>query len=106
MQCWASCCFEVGPAFMPSVAVIVPVYREALTPDEEYAIRHLRRHLGGYDCYQLSPKSLGFRLDGLKVRKYEDRWFMGVDCYSQLLLSKWFYEGFAGYDYILIYQLD
>lgn len=91
---------------MLSVAVVVPVYREALSPDEEYAVRHLRRHLGHYDCYQTSPQSLGLRIAGLKIKKYDDQWFTGVESYSKLLLSKWFYEDFADYDYILIYQLD
>jgi len=91
---------------MPSVAVVVPVYREGLLPDEEIAIRHLRRHFGGYDCYQVSPRSLTFQIDGLKLSNHEDQWFTGVTSYSQFLLSKSFYEGFADYDYILIYQLD
>lgn len=91
---------------MSSVAIIVPVYREALTPDEGYAVRHLHLHLGHYDCYQISPHSLAWRVGGLSVRKYEDRWFTGVDSYSALMLSRWFYQDFASYDYILIYQLD
>ena len=97
---------KLQPAPMPTVAVVVPVYREVLSPDEGYAIRHLRRHLGHYDCYQVSPQSLEFTIDGLKIREFEDPWFRGVDSYSQLLLSKPFYEGFADYDYVLIYQLD
>ena len=91
---------------MQSVAVLVPIFREGLLPDEEFAVRHLRRHLGRYACCQLSPRSLNFHLDGLQVRQYDDHWFHGVDSYSKLLLSKVFYEGFADYEYILIYQLD
>jgi hypothetical protein len=91
---------------MSSVAVITPIYREALSADEEYAIRHLRTHLSGYDCYQLSPKTLLLRLEDLRLRSYDDQWFESIEAYNRLLLSKWFYEDFDGYDYILIYQLD
>jgi hypothetical protein len=90
----------------PAVAVVVPVYRDTLLPDEEHAIRHLREHLSRYDCFQISPKSLKLRLDGLRVRKYDNAYFTDVSSYSRLMLSKPFYQGFAEYDYILIYQLD
>ena len=91
---------------MPSVAVVVPVYRPHLADDEEYAVRHLRRHLCVHECWQISPVSLTLRVEGLQLRQYDDAWFRSVDSYSRLLLSKWFYEGFADYDYIFIYQLD
>lgn len=89
-----------------SVAVVVPVYREGLLPDEEFAVRHLRKCLGRYDGYQISPASLQFRIEGLQVRRYDNAFFANVSAYSRLCLSKAFYQDFAGYDYILIYQLD
>jgi hypothetical protein len=91
---------------MSIVAVIVPVYQERLLPEEKYALQHLRRHLGHYDCYQMSPKTLSFRLDGLKVKQFEDTSFQSVDSYSKLMLSAEFYRAFVDYDFILIYQLD
>jgi hypothetical protein len=91
---------------MPSVAVIVPVYREWLEPEEECAVRHLRRYLARYDCYQLSPRGLALRLEGLRPRLYEESWFRSTASYSKLCLSRMFYEDFADYDYMLIYQLD
>ena len=84
----------------------MPVYRTVLERDEQLAVSCLRRHLGGYPCYQVSPQSLSFRLDGFELRKYEAGFFAGTAAYSHLMLSKVFYEDFAEYDYILIYQLD
>lgn len=91
---------------MRTVAVVVPVYRDILLPEEEYAIRHLRRHLNAFDCYQMSPKTLSFRLDGLKVKQFANASFQSVDTYSKLMLSAEFYRGFVDYEFILIYQLD
>lgn len=91
---------------MPPVAVLVPVYRESLLPDEEYAVRHLQKYLGGYDCYQISPASLSLCIQGMQPRKYDDAFFASVKAYSRLMLTKGFYEGFSDYEFILVYQLD
>ncbi len=95
-----------GTRHMPSVAVIVPVYRSALLPDEQLAVRHLQKHLIAYDCYQISPASLNFRAGGMRLKQYEDAFFSSTAAYSRLMLSKGFYRDFAGYEFILVYQLD
>jgi hypothetical protein len=89
-----------------SVAIVVPVYRKELLPKEHVALRHLRRHLSGFPCCQISPKSLSLRLEGFNFRAYDDGYFASVDAYSRLMLSKSFYESFSNYEHILIYQLD
>jgi hypothetical protein len=89
-----------------SVAIVVPVYREELLPDEQVALRHLHRYLGGFPCCQVSPKSLGLRLEGFQVRTFDNHFFTSVAAYSRLMLSKTFYESFSNYEHILTYQLD
>ena len=91
---------------MIKIAVVVPVFRPAILPEEEYALRHLRKHLHQYDCYQISPMTLSFRVPGLRVMQFADTAFQSVDTYSQLLISAGFYRAFADYEFILIYQLD
>ena len=85
-----------------SVAVAVPVYRPALEPDEEVSLRHLRAHLGRYDTYLVAPEGLGLPLD-LPAKRFA---FASHRDYSDLLLSAAFYEAFAGYDHLLVHQLD
>jgi hypothetical protein len=89
-----------------SVAIVVPVYRKELLPEEQVALRHWRRHLSGFPTYQVSPKSLSLRLEGFNFRGYDDCHFANVDAYSRLMLSRSFYESFSEYQHILIYQLD
>jgi hypothetical protein len=89
-----------------SVAVVTPVYLPALQRHERVSLRHLRDYLAGYDCYQLSPASLDVKLEGFKLRPFPDEDFKSIHSYSRLMLSRRFYEAFADYDYILIYQLD
>jgi len=88
------------------VAVVVPVYREELTADERISLKHLTRFLQNYPKYQMSPRSLRLRLEGFSVKRFDDRYFLNADTYSDLLLSKRFYQEFSDYEYILIYQLD
>jgi hypothetical protein len=89
-----------------AVAVVVPVYREELGPDEQVAIRHLDRHLGSYDRYLLMPEGLRFTIDGYRACRFPDRFFTSKHDYSRLLLTPGFYRAFSSYAYILIHQLD
>jgi len=89
-----------------NVAVVTPVYRPQLQPEELISLRHLNHYLGAYEWHQISPASLDFRLDRFIERKFRDADFKSLDSYSRLLLSRRFYEAFADYEYILIYQLD
>ena len=91
---------------IPSVAVVTPVYRAALEPEEVVSMRHLEAVLGSYDRFLITPRSLEFERPGFQVRAFEDDDFESVHSYSKLLLTPRFYEAFASYEYILIYQLD
>lgn len=84
----------------------MPVYRWPFLPDEETSFRHLLHYLGGYDKYVIAPQSLRLDMPGFGIRQFEDRFFVSIQGYSSLLLTKEFYRTFAGYEYILIYQLD
>ena len=93
------------------VAVITPLYRLPLTNDERVSIRHLRHHLDGFDRFLIGPEDVlrqasqvGFA--DFHMRPFPKRYFRTIQTYSHLLLSKRFYEAFAAYEYILIYQLD
>jgi hypothetical protein len=94
------------------VAVVTPLYRLPLTADEEISMRHLREYLGRFDRFLIGPSDL-LRSDPV-VKQYSDfalnpfpqRYFKGLQSYSQLLVKEEFYRTFTHYEYILIYQLD
>ncbi len=88
----------------PSVAITVPAPTLRLGPDEELSLRHLREHLGGYDAYALTAGP--GTLPGLRRLGFERKRLAGHRAYSRLLLSAEFYEAFAGYEFVLVYQLD
>jgi hypothetical protein len=77
-----------------------------MTPDEQVSFRHLTHYLGGYDKFLVIPEGLALSRPGFAVRRFAPSFFRSVGAYSNLLLTRGFYEAFAGYDYILIYQFD
>jgi hypothetical protein len=91
---------------MMTVAIVTPFYRAQLTPDEEISLTHLRRHLGSYDKFLVSPQGLRASLPGFGVKRFGDRYFRNAKTYSALLINREFYQAFSDYEYILIYQLD
>ncbi len=91
---------------MTSVAVVVPLYRSDLTPDEVISFRHLDYFLGAFDIVLCVPENLRVSLATGRVIRFPDRYFQSVATYSQLLLSRRFYEALGDYRHILIYQLD
>lgn len=90
----------------PSVAVVIPVHRLPLTPDEEASLAQARHYLSIHDRIVVAPQSLAVGGIGLPVRRFEDRYFASVSSYSRLLLTPEFYAAFADREYILIHQLD
>ncbi len=90
----------------PQVAIAIPLYRSALSDDEQVSIRHLRRFLGEFQIYLFLPRSLANPLKGFGEIHFPDRFFRSVDTYSRLLLSEDFYRRFEAYEYLLVYQLD
>ncbi len=89
-----------------TVAVVVPLYKSELDADEQISQRQLVYFLGNFDKYLVSPESLDFSLEEFTVKHFRDEFFHSTATYSALLLSREFYEAFADYKYILIYQLD
>lgn len=88
------------------VAVVVPYYRTTLTPSEELSLRSLRRHLSAHPLILMTPDDTSAALPGFATQTFPARYFSARHRYSELLVSRRFYEAFAGYEYILIYQLD
>ena len=88
------------------VAIVTPLYRFPLTPDEEISIRHLRQHLGHIDRYMIGPKKLPAEFGDFRLKRFPKRFFESIQSYNKLLVTKEFYRAFSNYEYILIYQTD
>ena len=87
-------------------AVVTPVVRYPLSAEEEISLRHLREFLGRFDRYVIGQQQLATELSDFSLCRFPDRYFSDRFGYNRLLLKKEFYEAFAKYEYILIYQLD
>jgi hypothetical protein len=92
---------------LKTVAVVVPGYnRSHFTADEEISFRHLETFLRPYDKFLIVPHSLSIQRAGFTLKRFNDSFFGSATANARLMLSREFYESFAGYRYILIYQLD
>lgn len=88
------------------VAVVVPIFKTELSPDERLSLAHLARQLARYPRVQVSPASLTANVLGGEVRRFPNGFFTGTVSYSRLLLSREFYEAFLDFEYILVHQTD
>jgi len=91
-----------------TVAIVVPIHKEELTPEEKVSLRHLIHFLGRYDKYFVIPDNLNINIPNkdFMIKKFNRKYFQSTKTYSKLMLSTEFYDSFRAYEYILIYQLD
>lgn len=97
------------------VAVVIPHYREMLNEDERLSLNQCAEVLGKYDLFTVLPEDIKgkcitdlFAQKGISIirKAFQKEYFDGIRGYNQLMLSKHFYQAFAEYEYILIYQTD
>jgi hypothetical protein len=93
------------------IAIVIPVYKPILTLYEQVALDKCYVILGKYPIIFVAPQSLAMDSIATKehftnIVRFPDRFFKNIDGYNQLMLNSCFYEAFAKYEYILIYQLD
>lgn len=89
-----------------SIAIVVPMYRDSITHDEQISLRHLDYFLPDIPRIIVKPKNLSKPFVNYEIIDFPNSFFETVGNYSKLLLSPIFYETFIAFDYILIYQLD
>lgn len=93
---------------MKQVVVVIPIYKEQLTQFEQVSLTQAKRVLGRYDICFMAPERMRAFLEerGARAEYWPDACFDNRLGYSKLLLTPEFYEHFADYEYLLIYQLD
>ena len=98
------------PELLRKAAVVIPAYKESLSPTEEISLRQLRRVLPWCRKIFVVPEGLQLRYGGLEegfeVQEFPKKFFQGIEGCSRLLLTTDFYSRFKDYEYILIHQLD
>lgn len=97
------------------VNIVIPVYSPTLSPTEVVSLNQCLRVLSNYPITLATHRDLDISIyqeaflqanKPFKVVYFERSYFISIFAYSQLLLSRGFYDGFKDYEYILIYQLD
>jgi len=95
----------------PIVAILIPIYKDALDSSEQFAIDYLVKNAPGREKFFIAPRSLNQnyyrqRYSAIEFRLFEDSYFISIKCYNHLLLNVDFYMNFSSFDYILIHQPD
>ena len=92
------------------VSIVIITEKNTLTNYEEISLNRALEVFSEYNKYLVIPEKTDPRnfLDPeqIAVIKLPEVHFTGVNSYSSLLLSSFFYEHFIDSEYILIYQLD
>ena len=96
------------------VAIIIPIYKPQLNPNELLSLKQCLRILKKYPIIFIGPKELDTTIyqeacrdyTPFKLQAFDDSYFNGIAGYNKLMLSPAFYKTFLPYKYILIYQLD
>jgi hypothetical protein len=92
------------------VSIVIITEKNILNHNEEISLNRALEVFSDYNKYLVIPENTDPQnfLDTKKVSvvKLHNSHFKGVNSYSSLLLSNFFYEHFIDSEYILIYQLD
>lgn len=96
---------------MSNVCIVIPFYKTTLTAYEEVSLTQCMRVLGKYPIKVIKPVSLELhflqeKYPQISFENFDDSYFKSTATYNKLMLSSEFYQRFAAYEYMLIYQLD
>ena len=97
-----------------SCAIVVPLYRPLANAAERLSLEQTLEILPEYKVYLVGPKQLEPYLqtlcqqfnNHLQYKMFKDSFFININGYNNLLLSKQFYQVFSDYEYMLIVQTD
>lgn len=96
-----------------NIKVVIPVYKQKLSIDEELSLKQCIKVLGHYPVCIVTYSELNTDVyiclangKKLEFEYFDKEYFKSVDSYNRLLYSRDFYARFEQDDYILIYQLD
>lgn len=97
------------------VAVVIPVYREICARNDRKSLEQCLKVLGShpiiitcapsFDCREYK---LACEKNGITFRKttFDAKYFQSREGYNSLCMSSHFWNAFAAFEFVLIYQLD
>lgn len=93
------------------VTVVIPVYKQTLTPDERTSLKSIVTTLGNHPIVIVKPEGLDLtsirdEFGGWREECFDPDFFRGIKGYNRLMMSEEFYGRFSDSEYILIAQLD
>jgi len=98
---------------MCKVVVVIPVHDGNPSEFELISFRQCFRILYAHTIIIIVPKSLDISVYQaivpdvvLNLYRIEDSWFASKAMYNKLKLSRYFYNLFPGYEFLLTYELD
>jgi hypothetical protein len=103
---------KISPRLNNKLCIVTPLYRETLTDAEWLSIRLGEKNLNSYDRFIIAPIRLkNSSIHNMLAQRFNWLWFddvhyKDITSYNHLLLSYNFYEQFAAYTFMLIYQTD
>jgi hypothetical protein len=91
--------------------ICIPVYKPQPSALEALSLARCVAVLSRHPLTFFGPRSLDFgayhtAVPGAAVATFDDRYFRSLAGYSELLVTRAFYEVFAVADFLLVYQLD
>lgn len=98
-----------------SSVIVIPIHKKQPSDDEMISLRQGAKVLNRHPFCIVCPEGLDIgrygnvlTMAGVKwsVERFQPRFFDGIKGYNLLMLDKAFYQRFAEYKYMLIYQLD
>ncbi len=94
-----------------SCLVLIPIYKDELNEVEQQTISNIREKLKDFPFHFIAPGNIKedyYRCTypDIRIRTY-DKWRReSIDDYNALMLDVSFYQGFADYDFVFIFQTD
>ncbi len=93
------------------VAIIIPIYKEILSPSEIISLIRCNEILGEFPIKFICSQGLNTNcylkiIPNASFEYFKDSHFVSIEGYNKLMLSTSFYKRFFQYRFILIYQLD
>ncbi len=95
----------------PTCIVVIPIYKQFATDEETHNLASSLSHLCRYQITWVAPRDLDISFYKLRFgitqhQTFDPKYFASISSYSELLLSKTFYQQFDDYTFTLILQPD
>lgn len=99
---------------MNKLVIIIPIYRNFITIDEEISLKLAVKKFRQFDIIVISPQSLSQDEKYLSIlekyrlasKYFKNFFFNDISGYNKLMLDLNFYEAFDNFKFMLICQLD